>query len=372
MRRVLKMKGIIKSVLLFVVVVSVDQVAAQRPTTSSSSFLKHDSRESAENAFWKLQNSGGTNEANLRKSVGDHLEISYDLLNGPVKFVFDKNSRFKGTLTIIAHENVKITSDDLTKIHTELENLLQLQTDDMLQNKRIGFAVKTLEYLAVAQPGYVIQSRTIPFQVNKRNKNNNDDIRRLEEPEEDFEDRHLRQFEEEEREERMLQDETQVPTSSPTHNCSDSFLSTWADIPHENASCPTYTARQAGDSGANCLCPYDGQVPKEALYEVNNPLFNNTPTNISWVVKYGLASPNCLGRCGFTCNRFDKEAYQDCLNHDVCLTHVGGSPLFDNPQCGQEWGWAADDYIASFGFGCCDDDDDDSDSDSDDDEDDDD
>ena len=327
----------------------------------AKSFIKRDLKESAENAFWKLQNSGGTDEENLRKSVGDHLEISYDLENGPVTFIFDKHSRFNGTLTIIA-ENVEITSDDLTKIHVELENLLQLQAHyrAILRNKRIGFAIKTLEYLGAAQDGYVIQSRTIPFKVNKHGQVKDSGNRRLEEEEQigSF-NHHLRQFQEE----RFLQDETLVPSSSPssaptwpnaTHNCSDSFLSTWAEIPYENASCPTYTTQQAKDNGVVCLCPYDGQVPKEAIYEVDNPLFNNTPTNISWVVKYGSAVPDCLGRCGFTCSAVNQQAFQDCLNHDVCLTHVGGSKFFDNPQCGQEWGWAADDFVASLSFECCD------------------
>jgi hypothetical protein len=135
-------------------------------------------------------------------------------------------------------------------------------------------------------------------------------------------------------------------------NCADAFLSRWSFIPYSGAPCPTYTSKVEVDEGTTCMCPYSGTTPRESVYDARRPS-DGAVVNLSWFLRYGSATPDCLGRCGPGCNFLDREAFKDCFDHDVCLTHVGGSVLGDNPNCGDEFNNAADDYVASYGWFCC-------------------
>ena len=64
--------------------------------------------------------------------------------------------------------------------------------------------------------------------------------------------------------------------------------------------------------------------------------------------QYGNDAPNCWGRCGAGCNWFDQDYTWDCLDHDKCVNTYGGSSLWDNGNCGDEFWEADDDYAWTY------------------------
>jgi len=112
--------------------------------------------------------------------------------------------------------------------------------------------------------------------------------------------------------------------------------------------CPATSAVAEADEGATCMCPYSGSTPRYSNYD------KDTDGSVwRWNRKYGSASTDCRGRCGVGCNSFDQEAFKDCFDHDSCVDHLGGSSFSDNPNCGDEFSHAADDYVVSYGWSCC-------------------
>lgn len=63
-------------------------------------------------------------------------------------------------------------------------------------------------------------------------------------------------------------------------------------------------------------------------------------------------SGSCLGRCGAGCNIFDTDLMLDCFEHDSCVDHLGGSVMGGNPNCGDEFNHAVNEYIVTYGAWC--------------------
>ena len=99
-----------------------------------------------------------------------------------------------------------------------------------------------------------------------------------------------------------------------------------------------------GEDGTQCLCPgnyetayFTGVKGRKTTY---------------WTWYYQVGANSCTGRCGIGCNWFDNDYMVDCFEHDLCVTHFGGSSLGDNKHCGDEFYDAADDYIVTYGAYC--------------------
>jgi hypothetical protein len=112
----------------------------------------------------------------------------------------------------------------------------------------------------------------------------------------------------------------------------------------------TYTPRApapsliagCGEDGVRCLPGTSGST-----YAV----YDGAAGNCTWkLTSYG--DSQCAGRCGAGCNFFDNDYTWDCLDHDRCLSAYGGSVLSGNPNCGDEFWEASDDYIATVGPLC--------------------
>lgn len=132
------------------------------------------------------------------------------------------------------------------------------------------------------------------------------------------------------------------------HTCSDPYLGSLSTPHPYEPNCPMWGNHVEADDGALCMCPYGGGGWWWAWYDTTR-----YPYQLDWLRQKGSDTPECTGRCGAGCNFFDKEAFWDCFEHDTCLDHVGGSILGDNSNCGDEFNHAADDYIISYGWGCC-------------------
>lgn len=65
---------------------------------------------------------------------------------------------------------------------------------------------------------------------------------------------------------------------------------------------------------------------------------------------YGPVSNEQPGTCGPSESYFLEFGYtQDCLDHDICVQEQGGSAIFDNPACNDEFDAAVDDTLFSAG-----------------------
>lgn len=101
-----------------------------------------------------------------------------------------------------------------------------------------------------------------------------------------------------------------------------------------------------GEDGAVCLWGTDGWD-----YAVYDP--GNDGTCVWRWAQYGESQANCSGRCGAGCNHwFDDDYTWDCFDHDRCVDHYGGSSMWDNSNCGDEFWEADDDYWYTYGAWC--------------------
>jgi hypothetical protein len=101
-----------------------------------------------------------------------------------------------------------------------------------------------------------------------------------------------------------------------------------------------------GGDGATCLWGTNGWD-----YAVYDP--GNDGTCVWTWAQYGENQANCSGRCGAGCNHwFDDDYTWDCFDHDRCVDHYGGSTMSGNPNCGDEFWDAADDYALTYGAWC--------------------
>lgn len=101
-----------------------------------------------------------------------------------------------------------------------------------------------------------------------------------------------------------------------------------------------------GGDGSTCLYGTNGWD-----YAVYDP--GNDGTCVWRWAQYGEDEANCSGRCGAGCNHwFDDDYTWDCFDHDRCVDAYGGSSLSGNPNCGDEFWDASDDYAATYVAWC--------------------
>ncbi|WP_219973691.1 hypothetical protein [Rubrobacter xylanophilus] len=73
----------------------------------------------------------------------------------------------------------------------------------------------------------------------------------------------------------------------------------------------------------------------------------------SYRVYAGPGSGECLGKCGPGCNRVLTWGWtQDCLDHDVCSRSHNSTSGFRDPNCGDEWWEADEDYLNTVKGAC--------------------
>jgi hypothetical protein len=102
-----------------------------------------------------------------------------------------------------------------------------------------------------------------------------------------------------------------------------------------------------GGDGVTCLSGTKGT--SWAIYDQGQGS-DGTCTSLS--TKYGDGG-SCPGRCGAGCNFLDHDYTWDCLDHDRCLDQYGGSSASpNNPNCGDEFTEAVDDWAATMGPLC--------------------
>lgn len=77
---------------------------------------------------------------------------------------------------------------------------------------------------------------------------------------------------------------------------------------------------------------------------------------VGFGVEAGCHEPNCRGRCSIGCGIFNRDGSglytYDCLDHDFCLDHHGGPSMETNPDCGDEFSEAQDDFFTFSGYNC--------------------
>jgi hypothetical protein len=300
----------------------------------------------------------------MKQSIGDHIEVMITLENGEVTFIVDKISNHSGNVQVVSN-NVTLTEGDLLKIKQEIAELKQLTH---LKNNRYLMGLRYLEHLTRGFPGYVIPDRNKPYHiVNVYNETENSDE---EETESIGPNRFLLPMNPTNERTRLptgptTRRPTRIPTAptppttrrpttaAPTYRCGDYFLSTWKSSPYAGAPCPKYTTIPIKDTSTTitCLCPYHGTSPKTAIIDGRNRA--GVLKTVSWRVKYGSATKDCIGRCGPTCNDADREATMDCLEHDLCINLFGGPLTFGNKNCANEVSNAVDDVAATFVSICC-------------------
>jgi len=101
-----------------------------------------------------------------------------------------------------------------------------------------------------------------------------------------------------------------------------------------------------GEDGAVCLWGTNGWD-----YAIYDP--GSDGTCVWRWAQYGENEANCSGRCGAGCNHwFDDDYTWDCFDHDRCVDHYGGSSMWDNSNCGDEFWEADDDYWYTYGSWC--------------------
>jgi hypothetical protein len=102
-----------------------------------------------------------------------------------------------------------------------------------------------------------------------------------------------------------------------------------------------------GGDGVSCFSGTKGYAP--AIYDQGQ---GSDGVCTSITAKYGDGG-SCPGRCGAGCNWLDHDYTWDCLDHDKCLDQYGGSSASpNNPNCGDEFTEAVDDWAATMGPLC--------------------
>jgi hypothetical protein len=100
-----------------------------------------------------------------------------------------------------------------------------------------------------------------------------------------------------------------------------------------------------GGDGSACLWGTDGWD-----YAVFDP--GNDGTCVWQWAQYGNHASQCQGRCGAGCAWYDHDYTWDCFDHDRCVDTYGGSTDSGNPNCGDEFWDAADDWVVTVGSWC--------------------
>lgn len=116
----------------------------------------------------------------------------------------------------------------------------------------------------------------------------------------------------------------------------------------ERATTGRFRSATCNDDGLTCLAGTNGTAT--AYYDKSGGACTLV-TNQT----YGTNQGWCRGRCGAGCPGWwfpDDDYTQDCFDHDTCVDKLGAGNLGNDPNCGDEFWEAADDYVATF-FDAC-------------------
>jgi len=106
------------------------------------------------------------------------------------------------------------------------------------------------------------------------------------------------------------------------------------------------TPCQVNDGDGIKLLPCNSSTNDES-HDARSHCFETKP------ITSGPASGTDTGRCGLSGSPVFAYGYtQDCLDHDACLGHHGGSKFFDNSSCGDEFNDAIDDFSLTYRNQC--------------------
>lgn len=107
----------------------------------------------------------------------------------------------------------------------------------------------------------------------------------------------------------------------------------------------------AKNEGITCLSK---NVSSPYLYDKNGrDVKGNQVVGKSYTSDSGFTG-QCMGRCGGACGWGAPSSWaKDCLDHDICIVDQDGSNgLSGDPNCGNEFNQAADDYAFGVLRGC--------------------
>lgn len=260
-------------------------------------------------------------EESMKDSLDEKHTLHFEFENGSLDVTIEKTGAKSGTLSFVPSKEFTLTKNDAAfmKKVSESESSTYLST-----HNRAGLLSRVALWLSRIPVDHKVLSKTMDVKIN----NVLPSARVVPEGEESG-----------------IRVAGQVSCPGLCYGNSPCPMYTGTD--YDSTVCPFKYNHGYGDDGATCMCPYHGTTPTYAFYSYR------TGEEWAWSLKYGSAQDCCLGRCGAGCNWLDKEAFLDCFDHDVCLTHFDGSVLGSNPDCGDEFDDAADDYIVSYGWGCC-------------------
>jgi hypothetical protein len=107
---------------------------------------------------------------------------------------------------------------------------------------------------------------------------------------------------------------------------------------------PTSTTLLEGDDRVRCITK---GATVTAVYDLANGAryAEAVLVGANWGTSVkGAGDYSCMGKCGAGCGLFTKKYTKDCLDHDVCSHNVGATGGGANPDCGDEYRAASDDY----------------------------
>lgn len=126
----------------------------------------------------------------------------------------------------------------------------------------------------------------------------------------------------------------------------------WSQAPtgfvHDYRTQLATVAKSTGNDGVTC-------IKRGSSYTLSYTDRNNRVIRKSRTAGYnGGGSYSCMGRCGAACGSWwAASAWTlDCFEHDQCSLDYGASGGGNDPNCGDEWWEASDDWIYGVSRGC--------------------
>lgn len=101
------------------------------------------------------------------------------------------------------------------------------------------------------------------------------------------------------------------------------------------------------NEGISCIRK-GSTVTAEWNTQASSYVAENIVVGVNWPSGYG-----CMGRCGADCGWGAPSSWtKDCLDHDACSYRNSASGGSSDPNCGDEYDEAADDWMGGVWWGC--------------------
>ena len=143
---------------------------------------------------------------------------------------------------------------------------------------------------------------------------------------------------------RSLMANTAYLTEAPQGFVHTRYVSGERNVAAFNSETPTSTSLLEGDERVKCITKgttvtavYD--LASGARYAEAVLVGSNWGTSVK-----GSGDYSCMGKCGAGCGWLSTKYTKDCLDHDTCSHNVGATGGSSNPDCGDEYKAASDDY----------------------------